>query len=264
MLTYPNIDPVLLEIGPLAVRWYSLSYLAGILIGWRYLLALDTEKLMNAKLREDIVLWAVCGVVLGGRIGYVLFYNGGYFLHNPLEALKIWEGGMSFHGGMLGVILAFYLMCRVHKISYWKLMDRVACVTPIGLFLGRIANFINGELYGRAASPDFPLAMVFPHDPLQLPRHPSQLYQAALEGLLLFVLLNLVFHYTKARKYPGVLSGLFLAGYAVTRSIAECFREPDAHLGFILGQVTMGQVLCLPMLAVGITLIAYGCRRKPA
>lgn len=264
MLTYPHIDPVLLEIGPLAIRWYSLSYLAGILIGWRYLLKLDTDKLMSARLREDIVLWAVCGVVLGGRIGYVLFYNGGYFLQNPLEALKIWEGGMSFHGGMLGVIVAFYLMCRVHKISYWQLMDRVACVTPIGLFLGRIANFINGELYGRAASPDFPLAMVFPQDPEQLPRHPSQLYEAALEGLVLFLLLNLVFHYTNARRYPAVLSGLFLAGYAVARSLAEAFREPDAHLGFILGQVTMGQVLCLPMLAVGITLIAYGSRRKRA
>lgn len=261
MIPYPEIDPILLEVGPLAVRWYSLSYLVGILLGWWYLLKLDdgdTKPIMPKKVREDLVLWAVVGVVIGGRLGYVLFYNLPFYLQNPSEALMVWQGGMSFHGGMLGLIVAFYLMCRNAKISYWAVMDRVACVAPIGLCLGRLANFINGELYGRAT--DAPWAMVFPHDPLGLPRHPSQLYQAALEGLALFILLNLAFHFTRIRHYKGATAGLFLVGYALFRSIAELFREPDVQLGFIVGQVTMGQILCIPMGLAGIALIAYARR----
>lgn len=262
MITFPNIDPVLLEIGPLAIRWYSLSYLAGILGGWWYLLKLDyqTPHIMNIKVREDLVLWAIIGIVLGGRLGYVLFYNLPFYFDNPSAALKVWEGGMSFHGGMLGLIAAFYLLCRKQKTDFWAFMDRVACVAPIGLMLGRLANFVNGELYGRAT--DVAWAMVFPHDPAQLPRHPSQLYQAALEGLSLFIILNLLFHFTRIRNVRGATSGAFLIGYALFRSIAEFFREPDTQLGFIVGQITMGQILCIPMALAGVAIILYARRAR--
>ena len=260
MIAYPNIDPVLVAIGPIAIRWYSLSYLAGVMLGWWYLLKLDNglPLLMNQKVRDDIMLWAILGIVLGGRLGYVLFYNFAYYSESPLEALKVWQGGMSFHGGMAGVITAFYIMCHRAQIDYWRFMDRVACVAPIGLCLGRIANFINGELYGRVTN--VPWAMIFPHDESGLPRHPSQLYQAALEGLSLFIILNLAFHFTRIRYYKGATCGLFLLGYAFFRSIAEMFREPDVQLGFIFGQVTMGQILCIPMALFGIALILYARR----
>lgn len=260
MIPYPEIDPVLFQIGPVAIRWYSLSYLAGVMLGWWYLLKLDNRipPLMNQKMRDDIMLWAILGIVLGGRLGYVLFYNLPYYLENPLDAFKVWQGGMSFHGGMVGLITAFYVMCRRAHASYWQLMDQVACVAPIGLCLGRIANFINSELYGRAS--DVPWAMIFPRDELGIPRHPSQLYQAALEGLSLFIILNLAFHFTSIRKYRGATSGLFLIGYAFFRSLAEIFREPDVQLGFIVGQVTMGQILCIPMALAGIALILYARR----
>jgi phosphatidylglycerol:prolipoprotein diacylglycerol transferase len=262
MIPYPHIDPVLVELGPIAIRWYSLSYLAGVMLGWWYLLKLDNgiPPLMNQKMRDDIMLWAILGIVLGGRLGYVLFYNLPYYIENPLDAFKVWQGGMSFHGGMVGLITAFYVMCRRAHVSYWQLMDRVACVAPIGLCLGRIANFINSELYGRAS--DVPWAMIFPRDELGIPRHPSQLYQAALEGLSLFVILNLLFHFTKIRNYRGATCGLFLFGYGVFRSIAEIYREPDVQLGFIFGQVTMGQILCIPMALFGIALIIYARRAR--
>lgn len=262
MIPYPDIDPVLVQIGPLAIRWYSLSYLAGVMLGWWYLLKLDsgTPPLMNQKTRDDIMLWAILGIVLGGRLGYVLFYNLPYYLESPLDAFKVWQGGMSFHGGMAGLITAFYIMCRRAEVNYWELMDRVACVAPIGLCLGRIANFINGELYGRAT--DVPWAMIFPRDGDAIPRHPSQLYQAALEGLSLFIILNLIFHFTKIRDYKGATCGLFLIGYAFFRSFAELFREPDVQLGFIVGQVTMGQILCIPMALAGIALILYARRTR--
>ena len=269
MIAYPEIDPILFQVGPLAVRWYSLSYLAGVLFGWWYLLRLDKAApatpgqppVMNQKIRDDIMLWAIFGIVLGGRIGYVLFYNLPYFAANPGEALMIWQGGMSFHGGLLGMILAIYLMSRRYGVRYWPLMDRVACVAPIGLCLGRLANFINGELYGRVT--DVPWAMIFPHDPDGMPRHPSQLYQAAGEGLLLFAILNLLFHFTNIRRYPAMTSGVFLIGYAFFRSFAEFFREPDVQLGFIVGDVTMGQILCIPMAMAGVALVIYA-RRNPA
>lgn len=256
MLAYPDIDPVLLEVGPLAIRWYSLSYLAGILLGFWYLLRLDrgTPPVMNQTVRDDLMLWAIIGIVLGGRIGYVLFYNLPFYASDPLQALKIWQGGMSFHGGMLGFIFAMWVLCKRQGVSYWRLMDRLACVAPIGLCLGRLANFINGELYGRVT--DVPWAMIFPHDPDGLPRHPSQLYQAALEGALLFVCLSLAFHYTKLKDTPGRLSGLFLIGYGVFRAFAEFFREPDMQLGFLAGGLTMGQLLCIPMLGYGAYLYA--------
>ena len=260
MIPYPNIDPVLVQIGPLAIRWYSLSYLAGVMLGWWYLLRLDntTPPLMNQKVRDDMMLWAILGIILGGRLGYVLFYNLPFYFEHPGDALKVWQGGMSFHGGMIGLITAFYVMCRKAKIDYWQFMDRVACVAPIGLCLGRIANFINGELYGRVTN--VPWAMIFPHDESGLPRHPSQLYQAALEGLSLFLILNLIFHFTRIRHFRGATCGLFLIGYAFFRSLAEIFREPDMQLGFIVGQVTMGQILCIPMALAGIALISYARR----
>jgi phosphatidylglycerol:prolipoprotein diacylglycerol transferase len=262
MISFPNIDPVLLEIGPLAIRWYSLSYLVGILGGWWYLLKLDnqTPRIMSVKVREDLVLWAIVGIVLGGRFGYVLFYNLPFYFDNPAAALKVWEGGMSFHGGMLGLITTFYLMCSRYNADFLAFMDRVACVAPIGLMLGRLANFVNGELYGRVS--DAPWAMVFPHDPAQLPRHPSQLYQASLEGLALFIILNILFYFTRIRSIKGAMSGTFLIGYAVFRSIAEFFREPDTQLGFIVGDITMGQILCIPMALAGIAIIIYARRAR--
>lgn len=260
MLPYPNIDPVALQLGPLAIRWYSLAYLAGILLGWWYIKSAHKKRPLanlTKKAFDDMVVWAVLGIILGGRLGYVLFYNLTYYVSNPLQAFHIWEGGMSFHGGMLGVILAFFLFCRKYKIAFLPLMDLIACAAPIGLFFGRVANFINGELYGRVT--DSALGMIFPHGG-NSPRHPSQLYEAGMEGLILFFVLYALLTRASLRDKPGALSGVFLVGYSISRSIAECFREPDAQLGFLFGSATMGQLLSAPMLALGIYLL---CRRQP-
>lgn len=259
ILSFPNIDPIAFSIGDyVVVRWYALAYMAGIIGGWQYVAWLDkrSKKPILAKNHiDDMILWAVLGVILGGRIGYVLFYNLPYYVQNPADALKIWQGGMSFHGGALGVIASYYLFSIKYKIPYVQLMDRICCAVPIGLFFGRIANFINGELYGRVS--DFPLAMVFPHGGI-LPRHPSQLYEAALEGLLLFCILA----YLALRKntmlkpeYSGVLSGVFLAGYGASRFMVEFVREPDAHIGLLFGFISTGQLLCLPMIIIGLWLV---------
>lgn len=254
LLTYPTIDPVLIQIGPIAVRWYALAYIAGILLGAHVLGRMNrtASALMTPKQREDLILWAVAGIILGGRLGYVLFYKPDYFLQNLSEIPMIWHGGMAFHGGLLGVIMAFYLFARRHKIDYLRLMDQVACVAPIGLFFGRIANFINGELYGRVS--DASWAMIFPHGG-ELPRHPSQLYQAALEGALLFIIMMLLLKYTSLSMKRGCLAGIFLIGYGLARAFAELFREPDSHLGFLFDSLTMGQLLCVPMIAMGAALI---------
>ena len=261
-LTFPALDPVAIQLGPLAVRWYALAYIAGILLGWRYAvhLAGRPPHVMGREAIDDFIVWATVGIILGGRLGYVLFYKPGYYLYHPLEIAYLWRGGMSFHGGMLGVILAIVLFARRRGIPLLALGDIVCAVVPIGLFFGRIANFINAELYGRVA--DVPWAMVFPHSDGQ-PRHPSQLYQALLEGLVLFIVLAVIAHRTELRRRPGLVSGAFLAGYAIARMIGELFREPDAHLGFILGPVTMGQLLSLPMLAAGVYLIATSRGRTP-
>ncbi|MBC6440871.1 MAG: prolipoprotein diacylglyceryl transferase [Rhodospirillales bacterium] len=258
-LAFPAIDPTLVEIGPFAVRWYALAYIAGILLGWRYAIRLleASPSGLTRKMLDDFLVWATLGIVLGGRIGYVLFYKIGYFIYHPVEIAYLWQGGMSFHGGMLGVALVVYLFARKNKNSIPAFGDLIACVAPIGLFFGRIANFINGELFGRPS--DVPWAMYFPHDP-GIARHPSQLYQAFLEGFVLFVVLWYVWSKTPLRDRPGAISGVFLVGYGVARSTAEFFREPDAHLGFIIGGATMGQLLCLPMIAIGIWLIK---RAKP-
>jgi phosphatidylglycerol:prolipoprotein diacylglycerol transferase len=258
-LEFPAIDPVAIAIGPIAIRWYALAYIAGILGGWRYASGLNAGawSVMGKEKLDDFVVWVTMGIILGGRLGYVLFYKPGYYIEEPLEALLLWRGGMSFHGGAAGVILAIVLFARKEGVSLFRLGDLVVQAVPIGLFFGRLANFVNGELYGRVS--DAPWAMVFPHGG-NLPRHPSQLYQAFLEGVALFAVLAAVSRTEIARSRPGFVAGAFLAGYAVARLIGELFREPDAHLGYLLGPLTMGMVLSLPMLAAGAWLMA----RKPA
>ncbi len=256
MFPFPNLNPVALQVGPLAIRWYSLAYIAGILLGW-WLIAREHARRpvpnLTKKAFDDMVVWAVLGIILGGRLGYVLFYRPDYYFADPVQILRVWEGGMSFHGGLVGFILAFYVFCKKYRVPFLSLMDLMAVAAPIGLFLGRIANFINGELWGRPT--DVAWGMVFPHGG-DLPRHPSQLYEAGMEGVLLFCLMLFLLKRTRAREKPGLLSGIFLVGYSVSRIIAEYFREPDAFLGFLFAGATMGQLLSLPMLALGIYLIS--------
>jgi phosphatidylglycerol:prolipoprotein diacylglycerol transferase len=266
ILTFPAFDPVLVSVGPFVIRWYALAYIVGILAGWMYARhIIRSEKLwggpapMTVADFDDFVLWVTLGVILGGRIGYMLFYNPAYFAAHPLEAVQIWKGGMSFHGGFVGVVLAVILFARRRKIPVLSLGDVTAAVYPIGHFLGRIANFINGELWGRPT--DVPWAMVFPGGG-PLPRHPSQLYEAVLEGLALLVILNL-FMRAGALKRPGLVLGIFAVGYGLTRCFCELFREPDAQLGFLWGGLTMGMLLSLPLILAGIALIVAAQRREP-
>ncbi|BBK44758.1 prolipoprotein diacylglyceryl transferase [Allostella vacuolata] len=254
-IPFPAIDPVLVQIGPFAIRWYALAYIAGIIIGWRYTLMLvrrgpnpPAGPAIAAKDMDDFIVWATLGIVLGGRLGYVLFYKPGYYLYHPLEALQVWHGGMSFHGGLVGVILAMLIFARRNGFEFWRLADIVAAATPIGLFFGRLANFVNGELYGRVS--DVPWAMVFPHGG-PLPRHPSQLYQAFFEGICVFAVLAVLEWVFRVRSRPGTLAGAFLISYGCARIVGELFREPDAHLGFLLFGTTMGQLLSLPMVLIG-------------
>jgi phosphatidylglycerol:prolipoprotein diacylglycerol transferase len=247
-LVFPQIDPVAVAVGPFAIRWYALAYVVGILLGWAWAVRLGKTPPLVAKLAlDDFVMWATLGIVLGGRLGYVLFYKPLYFLQNPIEILIVWQGGMAFHGGFLGVMTAVLLFARRRGIPLFVIGDLVACAAPIGLFFGRIANFVNGELWGRVS--DVPWAMVFPGAGPD-PRHPSQLYQAGLEGLALFVVMSLVV-WAGGRRRPGLLIGIFLIGYGVARVVGEFFRQPDAHLGFLFAGATMGQLLSLPMLLVG-------------
>jgi phosphatidylglycerol:prolipoprotein diacylglycerol transferase len=253
-IPFPVIDPVLVEIGPLVIRWYALAYIAGILIGWRVarVLAQRPPVVATKEQVDDFITWVTLGIIIGGRLGYVLFYRPGYYVTAPWEALYVWQGGMSFHGGALGVIIAAWLFSKRNGIDWVAFADRVVCVVPIGLFLGRLANFINSELWGRAT--DVPWAMVFPNGGPE-PRHPSQLYQASMEGACLFTLLMLLARSERIRARPGILSGTFLAGYGVARIIGEFFRQPDAHLGFLFAGATMGQILSVPMILVGAWLI---------
>ena len=260
-IPFPAIDPVAVAIGPFVVRWYALAYIVGLLLGWRYCLVLADRppRLVERRDIDDFLVWATLGVVLGGRIGYVLFYQPGYYLQHPIEALYLWHGGMSFHGGALGVTLAILLFTRARRLPVLAFSDVIAEAIPIGLFFGRIANFINGELFGRET--DIPWAMVFPNGG-PVPRHPSQLYEAVCEGLLLFLVLLLAEH-RGARRRPGIVTGLFLIGYAVARMSGELFRQPDAQLGFLVFGTTMGQVLSIPVLIAGFILI-WWARRQPA
>ncbi|MEK7244791.1 MAG: prolipoprotein diacylglyceryl transferase [Pseudomonadota bacterium] len=259
-LPFPAIDPVLVSLGPFVIRWYALAYIAGLLFGWRYMRALTAKPPVAAAPEDvdDFLVWATLGVVLGGRLGYVLFYRPGYYLANPVEIFAVWQGGMSFHGGILGVTVAGFAFVRRRGLAALPFADRLACAAPLGLFLGRLANFINSELWGRTA--DVPWAMVFPRGGL-LPRHPSQLYQAVLEGLLLFAVLHVLQRRESLRARPGLLTGVFIAGYGLARIVGEMFREPDAHIGFLALGTTWGQWLSLPMLAIGGVLIARAWRR---
>jgi phosphatidylglycerol:prolipoprotein diacylglycerol transferase len=253
-LPYPAIEPIIFQVGPLAIRWYSLAYIGGLLFAWRYMLRLAARSpdVASHEDIDDFLIWATLGIVLGGRIGYTLFYNLDYYAANPLAALQIWKGGMSFHGGVLGVIVSGLIFVKRRGISALRFADIVACATPVGLMLGRLANFINGELFGRVS--DVPWAMVFPRGGPET-RHPSQLYEAALEGLVLFIVMALLSRSETIRNRPGVLLGVFMLGYALARAIVELFRQPDAHLGILAAGLTMGQWLSLPMVAGGIYLI---------
>lgn len=261
-LPFPNIDPVAIAIGPVAIRWYALAYLAGILLGWRYCryLAKSDDMRPNARDFDDFIVWAVLGVILGGRFGYIVFYNAAHYLENPLDTLKLWEGGMSFHGGLGGVTVAIVAYSWQRGFSALALGDLVAAAAPIGLFFGRIANFINGELFGRVT--DVPWGIVFPRGG-PLPRHASQIYEAALEGLVLFGVLAVLAQRSAIRRRVGTLTGVFALGYGIARSFVELFREPDPQLGFVLGPFTMGQILSAPMILVGLYLILQA-RARPA
>jgi phosphatidylglycerol:prolipoprotein diacylglycerol transferase len=265
-IAYPAFDPVAVDLGFFQIRWYALAYIGGLLLGWWYLNRLLHERWwpagapLSRKQAEDLVFWAMLGVVLGGRLGYVLFYKPAYYLAHPLEILYVWQGGMSFHGGLLGVTLAIVLYALAAKRSMFSIGDLVGCSVPIGLGLGRIANFINGELYGRAT--DAPWGMVFPGGG-PIPRHPSQLYEALLEGLLLFVVLRLLFTRTTLRFRPGALCGCFWIGYGLSRFFVEFFREPDEFLGFLWFGASMGQLLSLPMVLFGAWLILRARRTAP-
>lgn len=277
MLMYPHIDPVALQIGPLAVHWYGLTYLLAfglfLFLGTRRLhhppfKFMTGERAWERKDVEDILFLGVLGVVVGGRIGYCLFYKPGYYLSHPLEILAVWQGGMSFHGGLLGVIASMIWFARSRQRNWLEVADFVAPCVPTGLAAGRIGNFINGELWGRFASADLPWAMVFPQSGTMLPRHPSQIYQFLMEGLLLFVILWL---YARKERKPGQVAAVFLIGYGVFRFIAEYFREPDDFLGILSLGMSMGQWLCIPMIVAGVAMwlwcgkrAAYDVQRKAA
>ena len=264
VIPFPAFDPVLVHIGPLAIRWYALAYIFGILLGWFYARALvRNDRLWGGKAPmqvedvDDFILWVTFGVILGGRTGYVLFYNFEHFAAHPIEILELWTGGMSFHGGFFGCVLAVILFAKRRGIPMLSLGDITCAVGPIGILLGRIANFINGELWGRAT--DVPWAMVFPGAG-PMPRHPSQIYEAALEGLLLFIVLALLIR-GGALKRPGLIIGSFAAVYALARGFCEFFREPDPQLGFLWGGLTMGMLLSVPLFLYGVGQIAYSLRR---
>ena len=262
-LPFPAIDPVLIAIGPFAIRWYALAYIAGIVLGWRLVRRLVQRPgwALTPEAIDDLVFYVTLGVILGGRIGYVLFYQPGHYLTQPLDMLAVWRGGMSFHGGLIGVLVATFLFARRRGFAFFELTDALAVATPIGLFLGRIANFINAELWGRAT--DLPWGVVFPTAG-PAPRHPSQLYEAGLEGLLLFAVMLWFARRPYGPQIRGRLSGVFLIGYALARIAAEFFREPDVQIGYLSGGITMGQLLSLPMLAFGIFLVMRARRRVEA
>jgi phosphatidylglycerol---prolipoprotein diacylglyceryl transferase len=267
-LAFPNIDPVIVRIGPLAIHWYGVGYIVGILFAWWYAkrLVADARLWPEGILRirpedlDDFILWAAIGVVGGGRLGYILFYDLPRYLAHPLDVFAVWQGGMSFHGGFAGTTLAMILFARSRGINTWTLFDVVAAGAPVALGLVRCANFINSELWGRVT--DVPWAVVFPTGGPD-PRHPSQLYEAALEGVVLFVALRLLTHVFLKLKAPGFVSGAFMAGYGLSRIFVEFFRQPDPQLGYLFGGwLTMGMVLSLPMVLFGLWAMATA-RRSP-
>ncbi|MDE5457359.1 prolipoprotein diacylglyceryl transferase [Bradyrhizobium sp. CSA112] len=266
-IAFPVFDPVAVSIGPIVIRWYALAYIGGILSGWIYARSLlKNEKFWGGPAPatpvqiDDFILWVTIGIIVGGRTGYVLFYNPAFFIQHPAEIFQLWNGGMSFHGGFLGCVAAVMLFARRNNISILSLGDITTAVAPIGLLLGRLANFINSELWGRPADASVPWAMVFPNGG-PLPRHPSQLYEAALEGILLFAILAVMIR-MGALKRPGLILGSFITIYALARIASEFFREPDPQLGFLWGGLTMGMLLSVPMIIAGAILIMMAWRRK--
>lgn len=259
-LAFPEVSPVIFSVGPLAIRWYSMAYLLGIVIGWW--LINRNVKVNNLGLSkpnvEDFVFYLTVGIILGGRLGYAVFYGGAEMWLKPWRLFELWKGGMSFHGGMVGVIVATYLFAKKIKYSFLGLTDLVVLYAPIGIFLGRLANFVNDELWGRVT--DVAWAVRFPSGGY-LPRHPSQLYEACLEGLLMFVILNYLWMLPRVRERQGIVSALFVILYGCFRIIVEQFREPDAQLGFFFGGVTMGQMLSLPLVLVGAIVLCKSFRK---
>jgi len=266
ILPFPEINPVLVSIGPFSIRWYALAYIVGILAGWYYARRIIAAKTLWGGTApftvtdfDDFIIWITLGIIAGGRIGYVLFYNLPHFAAHPLEIFALWTGGMSFHGGIIGCIIVTVLFALRRGIPILSLGDVTLAVAPIGLFLGRIANFINGELWGRPT--DVPWAMVFPSGG-PLPRHPSQLYEATLEGLLLLVVLGIMVR-LGALKRPGLVTGTFAVAYGAVRIFCEFFREPDAQLGFLWGGLTMGMLLSIPLILAGVAALVVALRRQP-
>jgi phosphatidylglycerol---prolipoprotein diacylglyceryl transferase len=263
MLVHPQFDPIAIQLGPVGIHWYGLSYLLAF-AQFLWLASLRARQPQYAQAGwnrrdvEDMLFWGVLGVVIGGRLGYVLFYKPGHYVANPLEVLMVWKGGMSFHGGLLGVIASLALYARQKGRPFFEVMDLIAPCVPLGLASGRIGNFINGELWGRAANPSLPWAMVFPQSGTAIARHPSQLYQVALEGVLLFALLWL---YTRKPRALGQVSGAFLVGYGLLRFVVEFFREPDRFLGPLALGMSMGQWLCVPMLLAGMAIWRFAGAR---
>ena len=262
-IAYPQISPVIISIGPLAIRWYSMAYLVGIVLGWwlinrdvkKYNLTLDKHKI------EDLVFYITLGIILGGRLGYAIFYGGSEMWTRPWTILELWKGGMSFHGGVLGVIMAIWLFAKKINYKFLGITDLVVLYAPIGIFLGRIANFINDELWGRVT--DVAWAVRFPSGGY-LPRHPSQIYEGLLEGVLMFVVLNLMWQSKSVREKSGLVSAMFIFLYGCFRIVIEQYREPDAHLGYFWGMLTMGQMLSVPLILGGILVALVACKKQNA
>ncbi|HVI32556.1 prolipoprotein diacylglyceryl transferase [Phenylobacterium sp.] len=264
-MPFPEFDPVLVQIGPFAIRWYALAYVAGILLGWRWAVGLvknarlwvNRPPPVSPEQIDDLILWVTIGIIAGGRLGHVVFYTPSLIVEDPVQIVQVWKGGMSFHGGAIGVFLAMIFFARRNGIDLWRLGDVVAPAVPIGLFFGRIANFINGELWGRPTT--LPWGIVFPGAGPE-PRHPSQLYEAALEGLLLFAVLMWATHGAKLLNRRGVVMGIFTAGYGLIRASLENVRQPDAYLPAFPFGLTMGMMLSIPMILFGLWLIWRGMR----
>mgnify|MGYP001345212018 CR=1 FL=1 len=257
-----NFDPVLIDFGLIQIKWYSLSYILGIIIGWVYSLkiinsfSLNDYNFISIKKSsfDDSIMYLVLGIILGGRLGYVIFYNPEYYIQNFIEIFKIWNGGMSFHGGLIGVIISTLIFCKVTKTSFFKFTDILSCAAPIGIFLGRIANFINGELYGKISN--LPWSVIFPEGG-NIGRHPSQIYEAVLEGLILFIFINYLALKKKLLFKTGYISGIFLISYSVLRIISEYYREPDIHIGYLFNYFSLGTLLSLATLIAGLIVIFF-------
>ncbi|MHB1303179.1 MAG: prolipoprotein diacylglyceryl transferase [Acidiphilium sp.] len=254
---WPHFDPILVKFGPFAIHYYALAYITALVLGWRLMRRLVRQKPVVATHEQvdDFLSWATLGVVLGGRIGYILFYQPVYFLDHLNRTYAVWDGGMSFHGGMLGVAIAILIYCHRRRIDPWGFADRIAVPVPIGLFLGRLANFINGELWGRPAPAWFPVRMIYPQSGSAVPRYPSELIEATLEGIVLFIVLFVASRSERIRSQPGYIGGMFVMGYGIARATAECFRQPDWFLGYLMFGLTMGQLLSIPMIAIGAVMI---------